>query len=449
MRHLDLDRRTVRRLAVTRQRLAGPRPGPGADGLREVLRALRCLQLDPVGVVARSHLLVLWSRVGRFDEAALDALLWDERWLFEYWAHAASIVLTEDHALHRGLMRRHPRGASPFDRRLADWARTNGALREHILQRLEHRGPLPVGGFADRSVPGWESSGWTKGRDVERMLDLLWTQGRVMVAGREGRARLWDLAERCLPAWTDRAELPDAEIVARSAEHALRALGAGRARDVAQHFVRDRYEGLAQALGRLEAEGRVVRARVEGADPDEPWFVHADVLPLLESVGEEGWGPRTVLLSPFDNLLCDRERTALLWGFRFRSETYVPRDQREFGYYVLPVLHGDRLVGRIAARFDRRGGVLDLENVHAEPGVPGPAAAPRTAAAHGAAAVAARPVRAPDGAAAEEVADAAEGVAGAVADLAGFVGARSVACSGAVPAPWREALRRVASAPVA
>jgi len=434
---LDLDRRTVRRLAVTRQRLAGPRPTAGPDGLREVLRALRCLQLDPVGVVARSHLLVLWSRVGHFDEADLDTLMWDERWLFEYWAHAASIVLTEDRALHRGLMRRYPAGASPYGRRLVAWTEANAELREHVLQRLEDEGPLPVGGFEDRSALAWESSGWTGGRNVERMLDLLWTQGRVMVAGREGRRRLWDLADRCLPAWTDRTELADADIVSLSAEHALRALGAGRARDVVRHFVRGRYDGLAEVLDRLEADGRVVRARVEGADPEEPWFVHADVLPLLEAVDGGSWGPRTVLLSPFDNLLCDRERTELLWGFRFRTEMYVPRARREFGYYVLPVLHGDLLVGRIAARFDRRSGVLDLENVYAEPG-----SAPGTGTGTGGT------VPAPAGAAAEEVADAAEGVAGAVADLAGFLGAGRVTCSGAVPAPWREALRRVEAAPV-
>ncbi|MEE2043370.1 crosslink repair DNA glycosylase YcaQ family protein [Nocardiopsis tropica] len=236
----------------------------------------------------------------------------------------------------------------------------------------------------------------------------------------------------------DRTELPDADIVSLSAEHALRALGAGRARDVANHFVRDRYDGLPEALERLVADGRAVRARVEGADPGEPWFVHADVLPLLETVGGEAWGPRTVLLSPFDNLLCDRERTELLWGFRFRTEMYVPKARREFGYYVLPVLHGDRLVGRIAPRFDRRRGVLDLENVYAEPGAAGVRAAGPDAGA----------APSPDPASAEEVADAAEGVAGAVADLAGFLGAREVVCSGAVPAPWREALRRVEAAPV-
>ncbi|MFL1436828.1 DNA glycosylase AlkZ-like family protein, partial [Nocardiopsis protaetiae] len=266
---LDLDTRVVRRLAVRRQRLAGPSPVPGPDGLREVLRDLRCLQIDPINVVARSPLLVLWSRLGRFDPADLDALLWEERWLFEYWAHAASMVLTEDLPLHRRLMRRHPGG----DSRMAAWVEANGELREHVLCRLRDAGPLPTDGFEDRAAVPWESTGWTAGRNVERMLELLWFQGHIMVAGRRGRTRLWDLADRRLPAWADRTELPDTEVEERSAEHALRALGAGRARDVRRHFVRERYGDAVATLERLVARGRAVRARVSGSD--EPWFVHA------------------------------------------------------------------------------------------------------------------------------------------------------------------------------
>lgn len=399
---LDLDTRVVRRLAVRRQRLSGLRPSPGPDGLREVLRDLRCLQIDPIGVVERSHLLVLWSRLGGFDRADLDALLWEECWLFEYWAHAASMVLTEDLPLHRRLMRRHPGEGS----RQAAWAEANGELREHILCRLAEAGPLPTDGFEDRAAVPWESTGWTAGRNVERMLELLWFQGRIMVAGRRGRTRLWDLAERHLPAWADRTELPDAEVEERSAEHALRALGAGRARDVRRHFVRERYGDAAATLERLVGRGRAVRARVAGSA--EPWFVHTDVLPMVEEAAGAGWEGRTTLLSPFDNLLCDRERTSLLWGFDYVNEMYTPRAKRRFGYYVLPVLHGDRLAGRVAARADRRRGVLELEGVYAEEWVSDEAAAP--------------------------------GLAAAVADLAGFAGVGSVACTGPVPPVWRSAL---------
>ncbi|WP_239647961.1 DNA glycosylase AlkZ-like family protein [Nocardiopsis ganjiahuensis] len=402
----ELDLRAVRRLALLRQRLAGPSPSPGADGLREVLRALRCLQLDPVGVVAPSHELVLWSRVGAFERADLDRLRWEERWLFDYWAHAASIVLTEDHALHRLLMRRPPRGGAE-----AVWLEANAQLREHILHRLSEKGPLPTDGFQDLSTAPWESTGWTSGRNVERMLESLWIQGHVLVAGRSGRRRHWDLAERLLPRESEHPGLPDGDVVSRTAELALLALGAGRVRDIRKHFVRGRYPGLEAALTELEERGRVLRVRVARTRPDEPWYVHRDALPDLERA--EAWPrePRTTLLSPFDNLLCDRERTELVWGFAFRNEMYVPRDKREFGYYVLPVLHGDRLVGRAALRVDRRTRTLNAEGVFAEEGTAGPA-------------------------------EAAPAVAAALTDLAGFAGADRVRFTGPVPGPWRSALGR-------
>ncbi|MFL1438811.1 DNA glycosylase AlkZ-like family protein, partial [Nocardiopsis protaetiae] len=173
-----------------------------------------------------------------------------------------------------------------------------------------------------------------------------------------------------------------------------------------RHFVRERYGDAVATLERLVARGRAVRARVSGSD--EPWFVHADVLPLVEEAAGAGWAERTTLLSPFDNLLCDRERTSLLWGFDYVNEMYTPRARRRFGYYVLPVLHGDRLVGRVAARADRRRGVLELEGVYAEAWVEDEAAAP--------------------------------GLALALVELAGFAGVGSLACTGPVPGVWRSAL---------
>lgn len=404
MRTVELSKASARRLAITRQRLAGPREADDLDGLREVTRALRCLQLDPIDVVARSHELVLWSRVGGFDRADLDTLMWEERWLFEYWAHAASLVLTEDYRLHRGLMRRYPQGRTPYGKRLVSWIEANTELREHILSTLEE-GPRPTSGFEDRSVVPWKSGGWTTGRNVERMLDVLWTQGVVTVAGRQGRRRQWALAEGRLPEWVDRTELSDTEVVSLSVEHALRALGAARAGHVADHFIRGRYPDLERVLDGLVADGRVVTARVEGED--EPWYVHTDVLPLLDGLDSDTWQPRTTLLSPFDNLICDRGRTETLWDFHFRNEMYVPKDKRRFGYYVLPILDGDRLVGRLAPRMDRRRGVLTIENVFAE-----------------------------------EHADAEPGarIAHAVTELAAFAGATEVEYTGEVPRVWRGVL---------
>ncbi len=377
-----VDPASVRRLFVSRQRLAGPRPAADAAGIMAVAADLGYVQLDPIGVVARSHLLVLWSRLGGYDPGDLDRLRWRERRLFEYWTHGASIVRTEDYPIHHLLMRRYPSDRSAYNRRVRAWLGENQALRRSILRRLRADGPLPGRALEDRSAVGWRSTGWTSGRNVDRMLDVLWTQGRIMVAGRAGQQRLWDLAERWLPDWTPTERLPEREIVRRAAQRSLRALGVATARDVDRHFTEGRYPGLAAVLAGLERAGRIERLRIaeDGVEWPGPWYVHADDLPLLERLQAGDWQPRTTLLSPFDNLVIGRERTERLFGFRFRMEIYVPKAARQYGYYVLPVLHGARLVGRVDPAMDRRRERLLVHAVHAEPDAPA-AAGPALAAA--------------------------------------------------------------------
>jgi uncharacterized protein len=377
-----VDPASLRRLFVSRQRLAGRPPAGDAAGIMAVADDLGYLQLDPISVVARSHLLVLWSRLGGFRQGELERLLWRERRLFEYWTHGASIVPTRDYPIHHLLMRRYPSDRSAYNRRLRAWLADNQALRRSILRRLRADGPLPGRALEDRSAVAWRSGGWTAGRNVERMLDVLWTQGTIMVAGRSGRQRLWDLAERWLPDWTPTGRLPEREVVRRSAQRSLRALGVATARDIDRHFTQGRYPGLDAVLAGLERAGRVERVRVAagGVEWPGPWYVHADDLPALERIQAGAWRPRTTLLSPFDNLIIGRERTERLFGFRFRMEIYVPRAARQYGYYVLPVLHGDRLVGRVDPAMDRRRGRLLVHAVHAEPDAPA-AAGPALAAA--------------------------------------------------------------------
>ena len=144
-------------------------------------------------------------------------------------------------------------------------------------------------------------------------------------------------------------------MVTRAAEHALRALGVARARDVERHFTIGRYPGLD-----LERSRWARPVRVEGGN--EQWWAHRDVLALLD----DQWQPRITLLSPFDNLICDRDRAERLWGFAYRNEMYVPKHKRHFGCYVMPVLAGERLIGRVSPRMDRRRGVLVVEGVFAE-----------------------------------------------------------------------------------
>jgi len=378
-----LDPTLARRLFLSRQRLTGLRPAAaGPDEVMAAVTDLASLQLDPISVVARSHLLVLWSRLGPYDPADVEALLWRERRLFEYWTHAAAIVCIEDLPIHSLLMRRYPSDRYAHNRRLRDWLAANQGLRRSILRQLRASGPLPTRDLEDRAQTSWESSGWTAGRNVDRMLDVLWTQGRVMVAGRQGQQRVWDLAERWLPPWAPTRRPPERAVVRLAVQRSLRALGVATARDIDRHFTAGRYPGLTAVLAGLERDGRVERVRVadDGTEWPGPWYVHADDLPMLERLEAGDWRPRTTLLSPFDNLIIDRERTQRLFGFHFRMEIYVPRAARRYGYYVLPVLHGDRLIGRVDPAMDRRRGRLVVNAVHAEPDAPA-AAGPAVAAA--------------------------------------------------------------------
>ena len=370
--HLSLSPAVARRLTLTRQRLAGPQSTPNAAGIMDVLADIRCLQLDPTSAVARSHLLTLWSRLGTYDTAELDSLLWEERRLFEYWAHAASIVLTEDYELHQRRMRDYLGGDSAHAVKAREWISANGPLRRHILGRLRRGGPLFARELESEGLApvSWVSSGWTGGRNVSRMLDFLWARGQIMVAGRAGGQKRWDLSSRCLPEWTPRERLSQREVVRRTAQLSLRALGVGTARNIQQHFTRWRYPGLPAVLTALEREGLIVQAEIrDGRETwPGPWYIHRDDVALMERLRAGDWQPRTSLLSPFDNLLCDRDRTELLFGFRFRIEIYVPQAKRQHGYYVLPIVHGDQLIGRIDPKMDRHTGRLNIHAVHAEPG---------------------------------------------------------------------------------
>ena len=364
---MELDPTAARRLALNAQRLAGPRPPATAAGLLEVARAIRCIQLDAVGVVgAPTQLLVPFSRVGPYDRALLDRLTFEDRTLFHYFAHAASLVLTEDFPIHAGSMRPYRDRTDTWGMRIHSWIDDNQDLRDEILEQIRTRGPLRSRDFPNTARTDWRSSGWTEGRSVNRMLDFLWVEGVLTVAGRAGQERLWDLAERWFPEWTPRARLTPEERSDRAVEHSLRALGAATARHVSQYFLRahqrGRFYDLPGSLKRLMASGAVLPAKVTGRKGD--WYLHHDSLPLLDAA----WQPRTVLLSPFDNLIADRQRTRELFGFDYTIEIYVPVPKRKRGYYAMPILAGDRLIGTVDPRFERASRTLIVNSVALEPG---------------------------------------------------------------------------------
>lgn len=365
---------TARRLAITKQRLVDSNVQRGAEGLLDVLRSIRCLQLDPISAVARSHRLVLWSRVGQYDDAALDQLLWQDRALFEYWAHEASIVLTEDYPFYVPMMRNYINDNTAWSARVKEWMSQNQELRDFILAELRKNGPMLSREFEAEGIhpENWVSTGWTSGRNVSRMLDHLWISGVISVSGRSGGQKVWDLTERVFPQFTDAELLPPEVMTNRAVEQAIKSLGVATRQNIDIHFIRKRYHELPQTLQRLEDAGRILRINIEdeGKALKGTWYLHADDLALADRLANGEWKPRTTMLSPFDNLICDRARTRLLFNFDFTIEIYVPADKRKYGYYVLPILHGDQLIGRVDSKFNKKDGRYEVYNVYAEETAP-------------------------------------------------------------------------------
>ena len=369
----------ARRLALHAQGLAVP-PLPGTDAAAVVAR-IGCLQLDPVGVVARSPLLVLRARIkgGTHDShrRALDRAAYRERTLFDYWCHEASLCHVADLPLHAWAMRTYLERLSPARDVVRRWLAANAEFAGHTVNTLRAEGPMRGSELEDRSQRAWEHGHWTdevsSRQTIARMLDKLWMQGVIGVADRRGPGRRWDLMERCLPpdllAADRERPLEEREVVRRAALRAVGMLGVARAPHINAHFTRRRYPELGGAgsgvLGALEGAGELVRVGVEGLRGD--WWALPEQLERAERLEP---GRRTVALSPFDNLICDRARAAELFGFDHRLEIYVPAAKRRWGYYVLPILHGERIVARADLRVDRDGDVpvMRVLALHHEPG---------------------------------------------------------------------------------
>lgn len=366
---LSLTPTIARRLAVTRQHLAGSLPPADAASIMDIMHDLRFLQIDPMRIVERSHLLVLWSRLGNYDPSDLDRLLWEEKRLFEDWAQTTSIVLTEDYPIFSALKRGFASGSHPWAQKVRSWIEKNRGFQHYILEELRRGGPLPSDYFEDRADENWRSTGWTAGRNVGVMLSFLWAKGRIMVAGRRGGRKLWDLTERHLPEWTPRDQLSNSELFLSVAEKSLRALGIATPTQIKQHFIRRCCKNINKVLSKLEAEDRIIRVKIEDGDNfnRNPWFIHTNDSGLIQRLAEGGWNPRITLLSPFDNLICDRKRVEQLFSFNYRFEVYIPKAKRKYGSYVMPILYGDRLIGRVDPVMNRKRRKLTINAVYAEP----------------------------------------------------------------------------------
>jgi uncharacterized protein len=325
-----LTKAQARRIAVRAQLLDTPRP----TDLLTVVRGLTLLQIDPTAAVAPSADLVAWSRLGSaYQPAHLQQALEEDRTLFE---HNALIRPMSDLGLYLA-------GAAdwPSYERTRAWIRDNDAFRRDILELLGESGATASRDIPDTCVVPWASTGWTNNRNVTQMLECLMMRGEVAIAGRVGRERLWDLAERVYPRDVVVPSVDDA----RRAKNERRLASLGIARQKSTRM----------PLEPVDVGEAGEPAVVEGTKGE--WRVDPAAL-------GESFAGRTALLSPFDRLVYDRVRTQELFDFEYTLEMYKPAAKRRWGYFALPVLHDDRLIGKVDAVADRKASVLRVHAIH-------------------------------------------------------------------------------------
>jgi len=359
----------ARRIALAAQGFHEPRPD-GAS-LRHVKRQLQrshLLQIDSVNVLVRAHYMPLFSRIGAYDRTLLERIAYHpkKRGTFEYWGHEASLISLDLHPHFRWRMARAARGEGTYGG-IARFGREKRAFIEEVRREIETRGPLGAG---DLSIGGKGQGSWWGWSDGKRALEWLFWAGEVTTATRRGFERIYDLPERVLPPEVLHAPTPSEDEAQRELlRRSIRALGIASERCLRDYF-------------RLEAQD--ARLRI-------PELVEAgDLIP----VSVEGWNgpvyldpqarmPRRIearaLVSPFDPIVWERTRTERLFDFRYRIEIYTPAEKREFGYYCLPFLLGEKIVARVDLKADRAKGNLIVHSIHPEASVPPDEIAPALA----------------------------------------------------------------------
>ena len=326
----QLTKAQARRIAVRAQLLDAPRP----TDLLTVVQQLTLLQIDPTAAIAPSADIVAWSRLGSaYRPAHLQQALEHDRTLFE---HNALVRPMSDLGLHLAASR-----TSRSHERTHAWIRDNDRFRRDILELLGSSGPLSSRDIPDTCVVPWASTGWTNNRNVTQMLEFLMMRGEVAIAGRAGRERMWDLAERVYPA---DVVVPSVDEARRAKnERRLASLGIARQKTTAMPI---------EPVDVGEAGEPAVVKDTKGEWRVDPGALGADF---------EG---RTALLSPFDRLVYDRVRAQELFDFEYTLEMYKPAAKRRWGYFALPILHGDRLVGKVDATTDRKASALRVNAIH-------------------------------------------------------------------------------------
>jgi uncharacterized protein YcaQ len=352
----------ARRLFLDRHALSEAPVGPASgQALHDLIERIGFVQVDSINTVARAHDMILWSRRQSFRPPALKRLLERDRSLWEHWTHDASILPTR---LHGVWQHRFQRDAVRLEKNWRSWFREGyEAQFDSILNRIAKDGPVGTADVGEGEVRG--KGGWWDWHPSKTALEWLWRTGKLAVTRRDGFAKIYDLTERVIPE-VHRTPVPAEEICDWACRSGLRQLGFGTSGEIAAYWNAVAPEAAKAWCREACARGEIIEVEVEGARGQL-----RKVFILPETLADEPSqpSPRLRILSPFDPALRDRDRTEFLFGFFYRIEVFVPEPKRVYGYYVFPVLEGERLVGRIDVKAFRDAGALRVRAFWPEAGV--------------------------------------------------------------------------------
>nr|WP_281493781.1 winged helix-turn-helix domain-containing protein [Ancylobacter koreensis] len=362
---MRLSNADARRIFLARQQLSRPRGAAGKAGLLELIHDLGFVQVDSISTVERAHHHILFSRNPSYRREHLAALLEKDGTLFEHWTHDAAIIPS---AFFPHWKHRFARARQTLAARWRSW-HENGfeTYVDHVLERVRREGPLMARDFEREAGTEKRQPGWWNWHPEKTALEYHWRTGALAIAGREGFQKVYDLTERVIPAPLAVGEVSPEAFVDWACSSALERLGFATHGEIAAFWDLVSPE---EARGWVEANrARLAPVLIEGAEGGKPRASHAfaDAIPGFDTLPAPP--SRLRVLSPFDPLLRDRTRAERLFGFSYRIEVFVPAPKRVYGYYVFPLLEGDRMVGRIDMKADRKGGTLDVRRLWLEPGV--------------------------------------------------------------------------------
>lgn len=356
----QLSQAAVRGVMINAQGLQQSKPRAATQkAVMDIIRQMHVLQIDTINIVARSPYLVLWSRLGDYDPRWLEKLL-EQGKLFEYWSHAACFLPIDDFAYYRPSMLTRS-GDDGWSRR---WLNEHAQVAEMVLNYVRENGPVRSSDF--ERTDGKKGT-WWNWKEEKIALECLFNVGELMIVKRHNFQRIYDLRERILPAWDDAQAASKEQIHQQFVMNTVKALGVTKSDWIADYF-RFKKADVQAALKSLDKHDQLGRIEVDGWQA--PAYYHPDNEALIKAAAK-GKIPqsRTTLLSPFDPLVWDRKRALELFNFDYRIECYTPAPKRKYGYFTLPILYNNQIIGRLDPKAHRQDGLFEIKAIHLEPDV--------------------------------------------------------------------------------